>query len=195
MKRFLLSLLLIPFLLGGCNQNSGTTPKKEEEHSINVPINEVSLVEGSEFQIPVEILQQTSIIYRSNNEEIATVSRSGLITAIKEGETTISITGGIDRFILFVNVLADTAKSSLSIEMPKNSFTLAKDDQYVLPLVVKYGSDEVKEPVLSYRYGTEGIVSISSLTVSALKIGTTICVVTASYNKLEVSEIFSITVY
>ena len=195
MKRFLLSLLLIPFLLGGCNQNPSSGETEQEQHSINVPINEVSLTEGQQFEIPIEIITPTSIIYRSNDEEIATVSRQGVITAIKEGETTISITGGKDRFLLFVTVLADMAKSSLQIVMPKTNFILAKDDEYVLPLTVKYAGEEVENPVLSYEYENEGIVTISSLTVTALNVGTTKCVVTATFEELEISEMLSITVY
>ena len=96
---------------------------------------------------------------------------------------------------MFVTVLKETSKSSLSIDMPKDEFTLKVDDEYELPLTVKYGLEAVKEPRLSYEYEVEEIVSITNLTVTALNAGTTKVVVTASYDDLEVSEIFTITVY
>lgn len=194
MKRFFLAISLIPFLLSGCGGSSDSS-EPVVEHSINVPINDVSLVEGSQFEIPIEIIKKTIVICKSNNEEIVTVSRDGVITALKEGETTISVSGGQDHFIVFVTVLPDTAKSSLQIVMPKNEFTLEIGDEYVLPLTVKYGNEVVNNPLLSYTYEVENIVSISSLIMTAKNEGTTKCVVTASLDELEVSESFTVTVY
>lgn len=194
MKKLFLSLLLIPFLLTGCG-GSNSSGHKNTEPSINVGINQVSLVEGDQFEIPIEVFKPSIIVCRSNNEEIATVTHEGIITAIKEGETSISISGGQDRFIVFVTVLADTARNSLSIVMPKDEYTLKVDDEYKLPLTVKYGASTVSEPTISFEYEVEDIISISGLTVTALSEGTTKVVVTASYNQLEVSEIFTVTVY
>ena len=195
MKRLFLTLLFIPSLLTGCGCSQDPVVPPAVEHYINVPTNTVTLTEGNEFTIPIEVIKPTIITCRSNDEEIATVTHEGLITAIKEGETTITISGGQDRFIVFVTVLAEPTKSSLSIVMPKKEFTLKVDDEFELPLTVKYGAEEVKEPVLTYVYEVEDIVSITDLTVTALAEGTTKVVVTASYDDLEVKEIFTITVY
>ena len=195
MKKFLLSLLFIPFLLTGCGGSSGGGDTPPAEPSINVPISEVSIIEGEEFQIEIEILKPTIVICRSNNEEIATVTHSGLISALKEGETTITISGGQDHFLVFVTVLENTAKSSLSIEMPKNRYTLKEGDEFLLPLTVKYGTEIVSTPTLTYEYEYEDIISIEDYSVTALSAGTTKVVVTASYDDLEVSEIFTIVVY
>ena len=193
MKKLFLSLLFIPALLTGCGENS--TPAPVAEHCINVGINEVTLYEGDDFQIPIEVIKPAIIICRSNNEEIATVNHEGLINAISAGETSISISGGADRYLIFVTVIKETSKSSLSINMPKNEFTLEVGDEYELPLKVKYGLEEIEEPRLSYEYEVEDIISISNLTISAINAGTTKVVVTASYDDLEISEIFTVTVY
>ena len=193
MKKLFLTLLFIPALLTGCGGNS--TPTPVAEHCINVGINEVTLYEGDDFQIPIEVIKPAIIICRSNNEEIATVNHEGLINAISEGETSISISGGADRYLIFVTVLKETSKSSLSIDMPKKEFTLEVGDEYELPLKVKYGLEEIKEPRLSYEYEVEDIISIANLTISTLNVGYTKVVVTASYDDLEISEIFTVTVY
>lgn len=195
MKKLLLAILFFPFLLGGCNQQGGSGGNTPVEHSINVPINEVSLVEGEQFEIPIEIIKKTIIICRSNDENIVTITHDGIITAIKEGETTISISGGQDNFIVFVTVLPNTAKDSLQIVMPKYDFTMQVNDTFLLPLTVKYGNEVISNPSLTYVFENEGIVSIENMTMSALAKGATKCVVTASYLDLEVSEIFNITVY
>ena len=194
MKKLLLTLLFIPFLLGGCHKSGSSVPVSEE-HTINVPVNEVTLTEGEQYQVPIEVIKKSIIICRSNNEEVATITHDGLITAVKEGETTVSISAGQDNFIVFVTVLPKTAEDSLQIVMVKNDFVMQVDDTFVLPISVKYGNVEVSNPTLSYVFEEENIVSINNLTVTALKEGTTKCVVTASYEQLEASEIFTITVY
>ena len=194
MKKLFLALLFVPLLLTGCGGSNNPEPAPVE-HYIDVGINEVTLIEGNQFEIPIEVIKPTIIICRSNNEEVASVTHEGVITANKEGETSITISGGQDRFIVFVTVLAETSVDSLSIVMPKNEFTLKVDDEYELPLTMKYGKEEVKEPVLSYEYEYENIVSIEGLTVTALAAGTTKVVVTASLDELKVSEIFTVTVY
>lgn len=195
MKKFFLAFLFIPFLLAGCGGSSsgGDTPIA---HNINVLVDEVTITEGKEFQIPIEIIKKTIIVYHSNNEEIATISREGVITALKEGETSISITGGKnDHYLVFVTVLAETTKDALQIVMPKTQFTLELNDEFVLPLSVKLGNDEIKNATITYEYENEGIISITSLTVNALSVGTTKVVANATYSELEVSEIFTVTVY
>lgn len=194
MKKLIFAILFIfCLLIGSSVQSSNVTPP--EEHSIDVTTNEIYLTEGEQYAIPIEIIKQTVVVCRSNDEEIATITREGVITAIKEGETTISISGGQDHFIIFVTVLPETAKDSLQIVMPKHNFTLKKEETFVLPLTVKFGNQNIENPTLQYVYETEGIVSISSLTITAIKEGTTKCVVTASYNDLEISDVFTVTVY
>ena len=196
MKKSLIMLLLIPFLLGGCKKkNSDNNQPTEEIHYIDVSVTEVSLHEGDEYQIPIEILKKTIVICQSNNENIATVTHVGLVTAIGQGETTITISGGKDRFIVFVTVSPEEAKNSLQIVMVKDSFTIQVNDEYALPLTVKLGSEVVANPSLSYTYEMEGIVTITGLVATGVAIGTTKCVVVASYNEMSISSSFTITVY
>lgn len=73
--------------LGGCNaspQPSGIT--------INVS-NTISLKEGATYQIERSFIGSEDIVaYRSDNEEVAKVSDTGLVTALKEGTANISLT-------------------------------------------------------------------------------------------------------
>ena len=197
MKKLLLTILLIPCLLGGCNKKNNQSGEEQtpEVHYIDVSVTEVSLIEGEKYQIPIEILKKTIVICQSNNESVATVTHEGLITAVARGETTITVTGGKDRFIIFVTVTPDVATNSLQIVMVKDSFTIQVGDEYALPLTVKYGNEVVANPNLSYTYETENVVSITGLIATGLSVGTTKCVATASYNEMSVSTIFTVTVY
>ncbi len=188
----------MPLLLVGCNQNkqnssdSGTAT----EQYINVPVSEVSLMEEKTYQIETQIIKAgTLVFYSSNNEEIASVNDNGLVTANKVGETTINVRGGRDSYIVFITVTPYQAEASLQIVIEKDEFTLEKDDEFVIPLTVKLGSEIIDNPLLSYTYEIDGIVSIVGITVTATMVGTTKCVATATYQDKEVSKSFTITVY
>ena len=197
MKKVLLPLLAIPFILLGCNkQSGGHTPTPTPEQYINVEVNQITLEEEETYQIVTEILVPNTIVfYSSNNKNVATVTEDGLVTALSAGETSINIRGGRDYYSLFVTVTPYQAKDSLQITLTKRSFTLAVNDQFILPLQVKFGSEVVDKYDLSYLCENEGIVSFYALRMDALAAGTTRVVATATYEGLEASESFVVTVY
>lgn len=193
MKKAFLSLLLVPFLLAGCSKSSKTS---SAEQYIQVDVVELTLMEDDTYQIETNIVKKGTIVfYSSANESIATVSDEGLITAIKAGETTITIRGGKDSYNIFLTVNPFQAHNSLQIVMEKESYILAVSDEYVLPLQVKKGNEVINDASLDFTIEKPSIISINGLTVTALNAGTTKCVVTASYQEEVVSKGFSITVY
>lgn len=194
MKKLLLLAFIIPFILGGCN-GSQNNPKESEQY-INVPVNQITLEEEQQYQIETEIIKKGTIVfYSSNNEEVASVNDDGLITAKQAGEATINIRGGRDIYSVFVTVIPYQAHDSLQIVLEKESFTIEVEDKFLLPLTVKHGNDVIENPSLTYTYQNKDIISISDLVVTGLSVGTTKCIVTASYNQEEVSKSFTVTVY
>ena len=194
MKKIFLALLVMPFLLG-CQNNQQNSSAPAEQY-IQVNVEDLSLMEDETYQIQTKIIRTGTIVfYSSADENVATVSESGLITAIKQGETTITVRGGKDTYSIFLEVTPYQAHDSLQIVMEKDSFILAVNDEYLLPIEVRLGNEIINNAELTFAFETENIVSIHNLTITALNVGTTKCLVTASYQQEEVSKGFNITVY
>ena len=194
MKKLLLTLLLVPFLFG-CKGKETSSVVPSEQY-INVQVEELTLMEDDTYQIETEIIKAGTIVfYSSMDESVATVSDTGLVTAVKEGTTDIVVRGGKDTFNIYIEVLPYQAKDSLQIVLQKESFTLAVGDEYLLPLEVKIGNEVINNAELSFEISDAAVASINGLTVTALNIGTTNCLVTARYGQEEVSKGFSIVVY
>ena len=197
MKKLLLALFTLPFILLGCNkQSGGHKPAPTPEQYINVRVSQVTLEELETYQIETEILVPNTIVfYSSNNKNVAAVTDDGLVTAIAPGETSINIRGGKDYYSVFITVTTYQAKDSLQVVLSKKNFNLEVNDTFVLPLVVKYGNEVVNDYTVSYLYENEGVVSITNRVMTALNVGTTRVVVNATYNNQQASESFVVTVY
>lgn len=197
MKKLLLALFTLPFILLGCNkQGGGHKPTPTPEQYINVAVSQVTLEELETYQIETEVLVENTIVfYSSNNSGVATVTEEGLVTAVAPGETSINVRGGRDYFSVFITVTTYQAKDSLQVTISKKNFALEVNDTFVLPLVVKYGNFVVNNYEISYLYENNGIVSIENNIMTALSVGTTKVVATATYNDQTASESFIVTVY
>ena len=197
MKKLLLALFTLPFILLGCNNNGGGhKPTPTPEQYINVAVSQVTLEELETYQIETEVLVPNTIVfYSSNNNNIASVTDDGLVTAVAPGETSINVRGGRDYFSVFITVTTYQAKDSLQVTISKKNFTLEVNDTFVLPLVVKYGNFEVHNYELSYLYENDDVVSINGTTMTALSVGATKVVATVTYNEQTASESFTVTVY
>ena len=196
-KLIFLTLLLTPFLLTGCNNNKQETSKESQvsDEYIKVLTEEINIMEEDSYQIQVEILRKGTIVfYSTSNEDIATVSDDGLVKGVSTGEAMITVRGGKNSYVIPIFVSAYQAKDSLQIVLDKDSFTIAKDDEYVLPLITKVGNEPVNAE-LSFDIEDNTIISINDKIVKGLKAGMTKCLVTATYFEEEVSKSFTVTVY
>ena len=196
-KLIFLTLLLTPFLLTGCNNNKQETSQESQvsDEYIKVLTEEINIMEEDSYQIQVEILRKGTIVfYSTSNEDIATVSDDGLVKGVSTGEAMITVRGGKNSYVIPVFFFFYQAKDSLQIVLDKDSFTIAKDDEYVLPLITKVGNEPVNAE-LSFDIEDNTIISINDKIVKGLKAGTTKCLVTATYFEEEVSKSFTVTVY
>lgn len=196
MKKQLILCALFSFLLIGC-QNNNQKSQTSVEQVINLDVASISIHEEETYQLNVEIIKKGTIIfYSSADENVATVDDDGLVTGIAKGETTVTVRGGNNTFYISVEVLPYEAAAALEINMEKDTYTLAKDDEYVLPITVSYGNQDVtSEVTFSYEIENTNVVSFNGLVATALNAGTSKCVVTATYLQQQASKGIEITVY
>ena len=101
MQKHVASLLMLSFMIVvGCVENDFIDDRVAERLSIDNPIDQIQLNETYQLNVTFfdNIGQPASATLRwfSSNTEVATISDSGLITALSEGSTTIRITTNLE---------------------------------------------------------------------------------------------------
>lgn len=109
-KRSVLSVLVLAsmFCLAGCTNNSSQTPSSETPSSTTIAVTGVtitsannvrSIKEGETLQLTATVLPEGAnqgVTWTSSSETNATVSNTGLVTAVKAGNVTITATSTAD---------------------------------------------------------------------------------------------------
>lgn len=160
MKKLLLFLLVLPFVLGSCGSD-------DDDDSISLKETEKVLKYGETYQI--NATSSNKISYTSENKYHATVSESGLVTAGRIGETQISVSDGksTKKFKVTVN-----AESNLYPE-PNIEFGISKAD-----LIKKLGTPDsqtdsgigylnysTNAPIAMYLFDSNGKLNSSTVMV------------------------------
>lgn len=135
--------------------------------------------------IPEDATNAFAINWSSSDTEIATVSETGEVTAIKDGKTTITATSGEfkDSFELTVKKIDIT-----SVSLDKTSLTFYEDDTVALNASI-LPVNTTEDKTLSWKSSNDSIVDIEvsqdtkSAILTGLKKGTATITVTTSNGK------------
>lgn len=91
MKKILFTLgIALPFLFNSCSDD-----ENKENDSIKLESSKLEILVGNEMQI--NATSSLDISYSSENDYYASVSRSGLVTANKVGETSVLLNNGVKK--------------------------------------------------------------------------------------------------
>lgn len=104
-----------------------------QKTTISVNKTSISLQNGKTFQLYVSTSNQSTPTFKSNRQSIATVSSKGLITALKPGTATITISANQTQCLVTVNVLKPT------ITLSKNTITSYRNKTFRLTATVSSG--------------------------------------------------------
>lgn len=156
-KKFLIiSVLLLAALVSvfsaGCGKDSG---QSTESGGISFEERTVELREGQSVKVTPKISSDGGglIFWSVKDPEIATVDDDGNITALTSGSTVCYAQYGEDVARCIIVVKEYEAPDSLSIRISDDSFTLAKGDVFVLPIVIRFGKEIVTD------YSVESVVT------------------------------------
>ena len=160
-----------------------------EQQEKEVAISSVSLNQPSAEMIIGETVQLTatispssatdkSIIWSSSKQSVATVSESGLVTAVAVGSTTITAAAGGKTGSCVITV----SKGIISvdtIELNKTELFLYEEDEFVLEATIK--PDNATDKSISWKSSNKDIASVDNNgRVVALKKGDAIITATAN---------------
>lgn len=139
MRYILSTLTLLSALLVSC----GKQPAVEESvpvTSVSISPSSIELTEGETLQLSASVLPATatdkSVVWSSSVPSVASVSSSGVVTAVKEGETVITARAG-----------SQSAQCKVSVKKKQIAVTGISLDKSTLSLV-KYESAQLTATVL-----------------------------------------------
>ena len=169
MKRFFFIVFSIAFILFGCKKE----PKEVEVTAVTISQPTAEMIIGETAQLQVSIVPTNAtdktVTWTSSNQSVATVSESGLVTAISEGVASIAaMAGGISAFC-HITVIKGFVEVS-SIRLNTSSLYLVEDEQTTLSATV-FPEDATDKSVI-WRSSDTSVASVESGIVSAHKSGT-----------------------
>ncbi|MCM1290559.1 MAG: Ig-like domain-containing protein [Prevotella sp.] len=166
--------------------------------SITIEAPEEEITEGDSMTLTAVVLPENaedkSIIWKSSDEEIATIDQNGLLTTIKEGTVTITATSVSNEEVSSSVTIKVNHRiilpASITIEAPEEE--IFEGHSMILTAVVLPENAEDKSVV--WASSDEDIATIDqSGLLTAVKEGTAVITATASANE-EVSAVFTVTV-
>ncbi|AUD66053.1 hypothetical protein BK011_10270 [Tenericutes bacterium MZ-XQ] len=155
----------------------------EEDITISIPDQEITLKEGDTYQIDA-LSNDETLTYLSSNEDVLTVSDSGLIEALSPGEVTVSITSTINPEVQVT--LAVIVEKDVVLESAQTSYTLKVGETIAIEITSNdtYVCDDKNDPtfdvdndcnVTGIEEG-EGTLTVTSVTDPTVSIEITIIV-------------------
>ena len=133
----------------------------------------VTLKEGQEIQLtatvaPVDATDKT-VTWSSNKTDIATVSNSGKVKAIKEGVATITAKAGNKEATCVVTVSKNViAVTSVSLDKPSASLKVGE----TVTLIATVKPDDATDKTVTWTTSDASVATVSNGVVTAKKIGT-----------------------
>ncbi len=122
-------------------ESTAATTVTETKPLVAVKENEITLKAGQQYQIEAN---QDNLTYFSSNTEIAAVSSNGMITALSEGNTIISVVNqDYDVMQIKVTVIPSDTETALEFgDLNNNGAVNAEDASLILIAAAKQGSGQ-----------------------------------------------------
>ncbi len=199
----LLSVLLAMLLsvccftaCGGKTQDSSSGSEQKKENTIEFVDNEITLQVGESLQLEVVTSKPNVYVFWSvRDPQVATISDSGVVTAIAEGQTICYAEFAGKSAMCLVKVVAKGVEPVLSVSASYagNSITLYKGDTLSMSVTVKLGDTVIEDAQVEYAVASE-IASVSNGILSAEAVGETTIAVMVEYNGKTATTTIALTI-
>lgn len=177
----LIVILTSAFLLVSCINDSNDT----DDITITLNPETASIKVDEIYQINVTTNDEDGVTFESNDEEIATVSETGVVRAVKVGSTTIVITSKTDEEVtktFTINVKED--------EVTDTDFEVSGPVSLLVGTTEEYSVSNFEQDELKFESSNEEVLEVSAEgIVSALSTGTATIKVTSKEDDLKTDEI------
>ena len=207
MKRIVYCILTI--LLGICcltacaggdnpanSSEQTSTSETKKTNNLHITTNEVILSVGESMQLEATVdIENAYIFWSVRDENIATVSSTGVITGVSEGETICYASFAGESAMCLVKVLPEVAKPLLSVSTPyQDGITLFEGDHFDPLLSVKLGDDVISDATLQFEVSNTAVVEVFDGVLVACGVGEATVTVKATYGAQEASVSFTVSV-
>ena len=209
-KSKILAIFPLVFVLFGCSFNlfnrnkNNATPEQNNNNSepekamVVLNTNSISISQEKTYKLEVSIdpsLSKYLLFWSIENENIATISDDGLVTAISTGYTVCMAQCGKYQARCVVEVTPYIPNDSLSVSFEKTSFTFNVNDTYNLNPVVKLGNTVITNYSVAAQISNSNVVSYSNNIISALNVGESDILLSYSYLEYSVQQLLHVVVY
>ncbi len=196
-KKFGLATFAALLVLSSCSSGQ-SEEKSSEEARLLISESSLTLSEEKTHQLSAKPSQEIEgeIVWSVKDVSIASVSGSGLVTALKQGNTQIYATLSNLVAVCSLTVTSFEPDKALSLSLSQTSFTVSLDAEnaLLLPVEVRYGEEKIEEYDLEATVKDPSIASIEKGCLRGLKKGSTTAKLKASYLSLFDERIISIEV-
>ena len=173
-KRISLLLLFIITVLFSCTEKEPEVDPVISVESVYVSQSSAALTIGETMQLTASVFPSSAtnknITWASSNQAIASVSASGLVTALGEGTTTITATADGKQGTCTVTVSKGVVNVA-EIKLDKTELTLYEGDEETLAATV--APDDATDKTITWSSSDNSIATVESGKVKAEKKGET----------------------
>lgn len=168
--------LFLPLFLVACAE----TGKEIEVSSIAISQPNAEMETGESLSLKATVSPSNAtydgLTWTSTNPKVATVSNSGLVTAIAEGNTTITVMAGGKTASCSITVLKGYVAVSL-VSLNMTSLELVEGDTETLTATVL--PDDATDKTVSWSSSNTGVATVQDGTITAVKEGEVVIIAKA----------------
>ena len=173
-----------------------STSETQKTNNLHITTSEVILSIGESTQLTATTdLENVFIFWTVRDENIATISTTGMVTGVSEGETICYASFAGETAMCLVKVVPEGSKPLLSISTPyQDGITLLESGRFDPLLSVKLGDDVLDSATLQYEVSDTAVVEVVDGILLARATGEATVTVKATYGTQEASVSFTVNV-